>query len=384
MFQAKGQIRMKNDMLGIIFAENPEAGMGELTSVRSLAAVPFGGRYRIIDFVLSNMVNSSIINVGITTPYNYQSLRGHLGTGKPWDIDRKGNGLFLLPPKENHNYAKPCGGVDILNGVSHYLAKSSQNYVLVCDCNTICNIDFSDVLRFHMENDADITLIYTEIPMVSERELSKRILIDVDVESRVRDMQVYPIQQNTNKSYMHMFIIDKSLLMELVGDAVAHNKHYISKDVILPNIDRMKILGYKFSGYSRQINNIKNFFDVNLELLDKDVREELFGQKTHMPIYTKIKDTIPTKYGKNAVVSNSLIANGCVIEGTVKNSILFRGVHVGKGAVVENSIVMQNSEVMENCLIENVVFDKEVIIKSGKKLVGQDTYPMVIGKKTIV
>lgn len=375
---------MENEMMGLIFAENSEAGMGELTAERSLASVPFGGRYRIIDFVLSNMVNSSITNVGITTPYNYQSLSDHLSSGKPWDIDRKGNGLFLLPPKDMFESGKIRGEVDTINGVMHYLSRSSQDYVLVCDCNTICNIDFSEALRFHIDNSADITLIYTEIPMVCEKDLSTKILLDVDEESRVRDIQVYPTQQNTNNVYMSMFIIDKGLLMELVGDAAAHNMHYISKDILLPNLDMMRILGYKFDGYCRQINNVKNFYDVNLELLNKEVRTELFGEETDMPIYTKVKDTIPTKYGKNAEVKNSFIDDVCVIEGTVKNSILFRGVHIGRGAMVENCIVMQNSEVMENCLLENVVFDKEVVLRSGKKLVGQDTYPMVIGKKTVI
>lgn len=375
---------MKHNMMGLIFADNPEAGMGELTSVRTLAAVPFGGRYRIIDFILSNMVNSSIINVGITVPYNYQSLSDHLGTGKPWDIDRKGNGLFVLPPKEMSDSSERRGGVDMIHGVSHYLSKSRQEYVLVADCNTVCNINFKNVLMAHLEKDADITMVYRDVDELNPKDLSTRILIDADADERVRDIHVYPIQQKTKKSYMHMFLIKKSLLLELVGDAVAHNKHHISKEIFLPNLDRLKICGYKYEGYSRQIDNVKSFFNANLELLDKEIRDELFGLSNDMPIYTKVKDTVPTKYAKSAEVSNSFIADGCVIEGTVKNSILFRGVHVGKGATVENCIVMQNSDIMDNCLLENTVFDKEVILRSGKKLMGQDTYPMVIGKKTII
>ncbi len=375
---------MKNDMMGIIFAENPEAGMGELTSVRSLAAVPFGGRYRIIDFILSNMVNSSIINVGITTPYNYQSLSDHLGTGKPWDIDRKGNGLFVLPPKDIPEAGEIRGNIDTIIGINHYITKSSQSYVVVSDCNTLCNINFSDVLKFHLESEADITMIYNDVDKLKPRELSTRILLDTDENNRVTDINVYPMHQKTNHSYMHMFIINKELLLELAGDAFAHNKHYISKDIFLPNLDKLKIMGYKFDGYCKQIDNIKSFFDTNLELLQKNVRDELFGLSSDMPIYTKVKDTVPTKYGVGANVSNSFIADGCLIEGTVKNSVLFRGVHVGRGATVENCIVMQNSEVMDNCLLENVIFDKEVVLRSGKKLVGQDTYPMVIGKKAVI
>ena len=375
---------MKYDMMGLIFAENPEAAMGELTSVRSLAAVPFGGRYRIIDFILSNMVNSSIINVGLITAYNFQSLADHLGTGKDWDIDRKGNGLFILPPKEITETSEVRAGVDIINGVTHYLSKSRQEYVLVADCNTVCNIDFKKVMRFHKENDADITLIYKEIGEMGPKDLATRILLETDKDSRVRDIQVYPIKQKSHSAYMHMFLIKRELLLELIGDAVAHNRHHLSKDIFLPNIDHMRIFGYKHDGFSRQIDNVKSFYDANLELLKRDTRDELFGLKDDMPIYTKVKDTVPTKYASGAEVSNSFIADGCTIEGTVRNSILFRGVHVGKGATVENCIVMQNSEVMDNCLLENVIFDKEVVLRSGKKLVGQDTYPMVIGKKTII
>lgn len=376
---------MKNDLLGLIFAENPEVSMGELTSKRALAAVPFGGRYRIIDFILSNMVNSAITSVGITTPSNYQSLTDHLGTGKAWDMDRKHSGLFILPPKDTGDSSdKMRGGVDIIHGVKSYLTKSQPEYALVADCNTLCNIDYDKAFDYHLEQGADVTMIYHKIDHIPEQDLKRHILLDADENGQVRDIHVYPAKQKTNLSYMHMFIIRKDLLMDLVDDAVAHNKHFISKDIFLPQLDRLKLCAFEHTGVHLKIDDVKSFFDANLEILNKETRDELFGLKTDMPIYTKVKDTVPTKYGKGAEVSNSIVADGCVIEGTVKNCILFRGVHVGKGASLENCIVMQNSEIMDNCMMANVIFDKEVVLRSGKKLIGQDTYPMVIGKGTVV
>ncbi len=378
---------MKNDMLGVIFSENPEASMGELTSLRSLAAVPVGGRYRIIDFMLSNMVNSGILKVGITTPVNYQSLTDHLGTGKDWDMDRKDDGLYILPPKDTgESDVEAVGGIERLSGISSFLGKSQQEYVLVTDCNTICNIDFDKVLEAHLENEADFTLVCTKVKDLTSKEARKHILLNVDEDDNVTDMHVYPGHQVTDLSYMHMFITRRESLMELVEYASTHGKHQISKDILLPAVlnDQVKVCAYEFNGYRKKIDSIRSFYKVNIDMLNKEVRDELFGLSVDNPIFTKIKDSVPTKYAKTAEVENSFIADGCRIEGTVRNSVLFRGVHVGKGAVIENSIIMQDAEVMENCLVENVIFDKGVILRSGKKLVGQDTYPLVIGKEIVV
>ncbi len=376
---------MKNDMLGLIFASNPEASMGELTSKRSLAAVPVGGRYRIIDFMLSNMVNSHIVKVGITTPPNYRSLTDHLGTGKDWDLDRKENGLYILPPQDfGEGTAETMGGVDVIRGVTHFLEKSRQEYVLVTDCNIICNMNFEDALAKHIEEAADITLFYYKNAAVPKNDLKRNIFMQVDEDGIVTDLQVYPIKQTSDNVYMHAFIMSREMLLDLISDAAAHGKHSLPKEVFLPNLNSLKVCAYEFTGYRKKIESIQSYFSFNLELLDKDVRNELFGLENDRPVYTKIKDMVPTKYGKDNTVVNSFIADGCVIEGDVKNSILFRGVRVGKGAKIENCILMQNSQVMENCLLENVVFDKNVVLRSGRKLVGQDTYPMVISKNKVV
>ena len=374
-----------NNMMGLVFSGNPEVNLGEIMKVRSLAAVPVGGKYRIIDFVLSNMVNSGIANVGIITGGKNRSLSDHIGSGKAWDMAKKETGLFFLPVSEASSGAiKSFNGIDLINSAMSFLERARQEYVLVCDCNIVCNINFENVMEFHKQHDADITVVYSDVGELSSDRLKSSVLLDVDEDGRVGDVQVNPLRQKLKKDYMHMFLLKKDLLIDIVGDCLAHNKHSIEKNILLACVDRLKIFGYRFDGYHKAINSILSFFEFNLDLLSPQIQSELFGTDTERAIMTKVKDSVPTRYGTEADVKNSVVADGCSIEGKVENCVIFRGVKVGKDSVVRDSVIMQNSRIMDNCKVENSIFDKEVILLSGKKLIGQQTYPLVIGKRTIV
>ena len=374
-----------NNTMGLIFSGNPEVNLGELMKVRSLAAVPVGGRYRIVDFVLSNMVNSGIVNIGITTGYKHRSLSDHIGSGRAWDMARKENGIFLLsPPEGSEMNTKTPEGIDFINSAMSFLTRARQDYIFISDCNTICNINLEEVMNFHFKKDADITVVYTEVGEFGPKELGHQIMLDVEDDGAVSDIQIYPKRQKSNLSYMHLLFIKKDLLIDLAGDAIAHDKHSIYRDILLANIGKLRIFGYKFDGYKKTIDSIKSFFEFNLELLDPDTRHKLFGIDDERSIHTKVKDSVPTKYGPEAEVKNSVIADGCTIEGKVENCVIFRGVKIGKGSVVKDSIIMQKSRIMEGCHVENAIFDKEVILCNGKRMIGQETYPLVIGKRTIV
>ena len=238
-------------------------------------------------------------------------------------------------------------------------------------------------MEFHSKNEADITVIYTKVEKLAASELSKHIMLGIDEDGRVTDIQLYPKRQKTEFSYMHMLLIKKDLLIELADDCLAHDEHGIAKDILLANLKKLAIYGYEYTGYCKKIDSVKSFFEFNLELLQPEVRHELFNADGSA-IYTKVKDSVPTRYGRNAEVINSFIADGCSIDGYVENCIIFRGDKVGKGSRLKNAIIMQNSQIMDNCTVENAVFDKEVILKENKKMIGQTTYPLLIGKRTIV
>ena len=371
------------DAMGIIFADNTEIRLNELTETRSVSALPFGGRYRLIDFILSGMVNSGIINVGVTTQINYSSLMDHLGSGAPWDLNRKQYGLFMLPPyiRGGAGNAISAGNVDQLYGVLTFLRRSRQEVVVLASGNIVCNMTFNEAIEKHIENEADVTVIYHDCGEYDEQ-LSRSTVYEIDKSGRVTGIEHAPRCPKTTLAGMEMFIVDRLRLIRMIEEAYAGGSHDFIRDILLTKLNRLNIYGYEYKGYVGRVDSIKSYYAVSMAMLDEKIRKAIFGAE--QLIYTKVKDQVPTKYGSEASVSDSLIADGCVINGTVENSIIFRGVHIGKGTVIKNSIVMQNSVVEENCDIENVVIDKECTLRPSKRLVGQPSYPVILQKRTLL
>lgn len=371
-----------NSMMGIILAQNEDIQLNELTKSRAVAAVPFGGRYRLIDFILSNMVNSGIINVGVATQYNYSSLMDHIGTGKPWDLARKTDGLFLLPPYIRSEAPASSGGIDVWHGVlTHLRHNQKHQYVVLANGNIACNITFNDVLGFHIERDADITVVYNEAGD-SGGALSRNSVYEIDGDGRVIGMENSPENPKTNLAGMDMYVLKRTLLISLIEDAYSRGESDFMKNISPADPTGLKICGYRCDGFVGRIDSVKTYYDNSMLLLDYRVRHELFEGENR--IYTKVKDQVPTRYLKGCAVSDSLVADGCVIEGNVEGSIIFRGVRIGRGAEVKNSIVMQNTCIEKGGRVEYAVIDKEGLIREGKSLAGTSERPTILPKRALL
>ncbi len=371
------------DTMGIIYTGDSNVSLQELTLRRSVAALPFGGRYRIIDFILSNMINSGIYNVGIITQNNYHSLMDHLDTGKQWDLDRKNGGLFILPPYVSHdNKGWYRGEIEAFHSNMSYIRKSLQKYVILSGSSMVCNLTYQGAMEFHKANDADITVIYKDMKKATKEELSKHTIIKTDENNRIIDMEVKPSNPTSDKLCMEIYIIEKRLFEYLIEECEARGLFDFNKDVLVRNLNKLKILGFSYDGYLANVDSIQSYFKHNLELINSGNYFELFHRNGK--IYTKVRDEVPAKYGINARAENSLVADGCIINGQVENCVLFRGVKVAEGAVVKNSVIMQDAEIQDKVVLEHVILDKDVIIRKGKHLVGQECYPVVIRKGAVI
>ena len=357
------------DTMGVILTSNADADIGELTRLRSVAAIPFAGRYRLIDFVLSNMVNSGIVNVGVATEYNYQSLLDHIGSGKPWGLARKKYGLRFLPPF-SANSNETDDRIKMLTGVIHYLKRSTQKYVEVADCNNVCNLRFDAVVNTHLESGADLTVVY-------QHSKDKGVYVDV-----AKDGTVKGISDDSDNRLVGYYVFTKDLLVNVLERYQMIGKKTFYNDLIAGYIKRHKVVGYCFDGYLATITDTESYFRVSMDLMRSDVRKSLFIADNH--ILTKVKDRVPTRYMEHAEVSSSFIADGCVINGKVENSILFRGVTVEEGAVVKDCIVMQDTVVSQNVRLQCCIIDKDCVILKGKELVGQPDFPVVVGKRRTI
>ncbi|MEH7355463.1 sugar phosphate nucleotidyltransferase [Neobacillus drentensis] len=333
---------MKRKLLGVIDATTYHDDLEDLLTHRSLAALPFGGRYRIIDFVLSNMVNSGIRSVAIFPKMQYRSLMDHLGSGKNWDLNRKRDGLFFFPSPIVDSDGNKIGSFELFAANMDYFYRSTQEYAIITNCYTIFNMNFRPILDWHRHAKCDITEIHH--------------------------------QDGTS---MEMYLIKTSFLIKLIE--TRHETGYTCmKDVVTAIHNGYSICHYEYDGYSVMIDSIESYFSTSMKLLESDVWKQLFLKD--QPILTKVKDEPPTKYVKGSCVKNAMIANGCFIGGTVENSIVSRGVKIGKGAVIKNCIIMQKCHIEENCYLDSVILDKDVKVEAGAHLTGTNRSPYVIRK----
>ncbi len=368
---------MAHSTVGVIFSNVHDENIPELSRHRTMASVPFGGRYRLIDFPLSNMVNSGITTVGIVTKNNYQSLIDHLGSGKDWDLARKDGGIILLPPYSDETDKPYTTRLEALMGITGFLTHRSEEYVVISDCDGIAHLDIADIVRFHAEKNADITMVYHEETVPSES--SYFITLQPASDGRIKGLKINPKLKGNEKYhlYVNVMVMSREFLINTIQDAVTRGFSSFGRDILTKNVDTLRIYGYEFKGYYAGVNSIQDYFKHSMELLDRSVRDELFGARD---VYTKVRDSAPSKYFDGATVKNSLVSDGCIIEGTVENSILFRGVKVGKGCVVRNSIVMQDTVLGNNVQLDCVITDKNVVVRDNRKLAGCETLPYFIGK----
>ena len=375
---------MLRNTFGLIYAGEQNINLRELVYLRTVGALPVGGRYRAIDFILSNMVNSGIRNIGVIAQRSYHSLMDHLGSGKEWDLSRKNDGLFILPPFSSaENMGTYRGLVDAIKGVMGYISRSKQQYCILSGSYTIFNRTFDDMVEYHMDSGADITMLYNEEEadfFKGERYNDVRLHLNDD--GRVIDLDNNATTSDSKKVGMDTYVMRKDLLEYLVEDCMSRGKYNFVSDLLMGNLNRIKIMGYEHKGYVGRLHSVASYYKINMDFLNRDVQDHLFYSDNQ--IYTKIKDEVPAKYAKTSNVKNSLVANGCIIEGEVENSILFRGVYVGKGAKIKNSIIMQNSEIYNNSDLEYVILDKSVNIRQGRRLIGDEVFPVIIRKGAIV
>lgn len=361
--------------LGVIFANSYDNLVPELVAERTMASIPFAGRYRMIDFVLSNMANAGVDNVSVIVRKNYHSLMDHLGAGREWDLTRKRGGLNIVPPFAERSIKLYSGRVDALASVLNWLKDQKERYVILSDSNIAMNFDFNKLIEAHVKSGADVTMVYNrgEIP---DGARTDNYTIRID-NGRVAELLSNDYRPGIQNLSMNLYIIERESLIQLVRDASVRGLVYFERDILARNLNLLNIQAYEFDGYVARISDMKSYFDENMRLLQDGSMDALFGPA---PIYTKIRDDNPTRYVAGSSVKNSLLADGCVIEGNVENCVLFRGCQVKKGAVVKNCVLMQDTVVETDCGVEYVVTDKNVHITAGKKLAGTDTFPVFVAK----
>lgn len=369
-----------NNLHGIIFSYEKENGLRELIENRVHGSIPFAGDYRIIDFILSSMVNAGVTDVGVIMHGKCQSLLDHLGSGKSWDLSRNFGGLTLLPAfaytEQRHGDGQFRGRVEALASVMNYLRSIRQEYVVLSDSDTVINLPLEDVLRRHMQTGADITAVCTAAAGDGED-----TYFQLDGESRITDT-AYALHTPEGYRCLNVFVLRTELLVELVTECISRNGYSLRRNVLQEMNGRLKLYGYVYDGYAAHINTLQQYYDRSMELLSGRRRQELFCPER--PVYGKENDSPSSYIDPEGGCVNSVVADGCDIQGTVKNCVLFRNVRVEKGACVEDCILFKDTVVKAGATLRNVITDKYVTVSENTTLMGHQRYPIVVSKGVTV
>lgn len=365
-----------NNVLGIIFSNSCEKTLPQLTNHRTTASVPIGGKYRMIDFVLSNMTNSNINNVGIVAKSGFMSLMDHIGSGKAWDLSKKHSGVTILPPYAGVSFATE---IETLYQLRGYIQDASEEYVLLTGSNVIYNYNYNAMFDMHEFNDADVTLLYKNMPIPEKFETP--VVIEHDDSNRVNKVLVTPNIEGNCDLFLNVYLIKRDKLLEIVTNAMSENELNLGR-LIQKSLGKLNVYACRCHDFCAIISSTQEYYKFNMQLMNMELRRELFDPDR--PIYTKVRDDAPCKYGLKSSVKNSLVSQGCVIDGEVENCVISKGVTIGKGAKVSNCIIMQDTKIEENCNLNYVIIDKDVTIHKGKALMGTDTYPICIEKSAVI
>ena len=373
--------------LGILFPNSYDSLVPDLVSERLMASIPFASRYRLVDFILSSMANCGIDNISLIVRRNYHSLMDHLGSGREWDLTRKNGGLNLVPPFAEKTVSIYNGRVEALASILDFLKEQKEKYVVMADTNLAVNFDFNALIQAHMDSNADVTVAYREEPLPGDltghRDIGKSLYYTLAIDNgRVTKMYMNSKEPGVQNFSMNIYIIDRKLLIDQINTAYVRGQVFFERDILAPQIGRLNVHAFRYDGYVARISSMKSYFDENMKMLDDANVHALFSAGN--PIYTKIRDDNPARYINGAMASNIMAADGCIIEGEVENSILFRGVKIGKGARVKNCVLMQDTVIEAGASAEYAVTDKNVTITKGKDIKGTDTFPVYVAKYQVV
>lgn len=365
-----------NNVLGILFSNSCDEALPEMTSQRTMGSVPFGGRYRLIDFPLSSMVHAGISKVGVITKANYRSLMDHLGMGKPWDLARKHESLVILPPfvgaGTGGNQTRLAG----LRSARDFLRHSKEEYVIMSDCNVVCSLDYKALLDAHLASGADITVACRggAAPRIHT------LRLQLDEGDRVTAMRMSAEPDEDVLHALNIFVLRKALLERLireVGEEEDSDYGFIRRGAA-----NLRVNAARVAGYARVVDGLQSYYDMSMDLLEASNRASLF--QPARPVLTKVQDDMPTIYGLRSDVKHCFVADGCQLRGAAEGCVIFRNVIIEEGAVVRGCVLMQGTYVSAGVSLTHVITDKSVVIKPGKALMGAANYPVYLGKKIVI